>query len=141
MRTVSLWNAQNMSPWNSLFELQRHLESRNEEAVFHPLCDVEETEKGFSVSVDLPGVAKKDINIEVHENQLFITGERKSETTRKNFSERAHGKFHRVLTLPTNVDAGKIEANYADGVLTVELPKSEAAKPRQIKIGDAATAA
>ncbi len=142
MRNLSLWNDQNVNPWRGLFELQRNLERafetdrRNEEAYFHPLCDVEEDDTHFALSVDLPGVAKKDINIEVHENQLYITGERKNETNRKNFSERTYGKFHRVMTLPSNVDATKIEANYEDGVLTIALPKSDAAKPRQIKVGE-----
>jgi HSP20 family protein len=107
-----------------------------EEAVFHPACDIEETNSHFVMNVDLPGVPKKDINIEVKDNQLLISGERKAERKTKNSSERYYGKFHRVVALPSGIDADKIEAQYQDGVLTLALPKSEAAKGRQIKITD-----
>lgn len=107
-----------------------------DETVFHPACEVEETDSHYVMSVDLPGVSKKDINIEAKDNQLIISGERKSEKKERGFSERTYGKFHRILTLPNGIDAEKIEAQYQDGVLTVALPKAESARPRQIKITD-----
>ena len=96
-----------------------------ETPAFRPVVDVEETETHFMVSLDVPGVSKKDITIELRDNELLISGERKS-----------HGKFQRVLTLPTGIETDKIEAEHRDGVLTVALPKSESAKPRRIKISE-----
>jgi len=150
MRNITLWNDNfGVNPFRGLMDLQRNLdrlfddafgESKgdrwSDEMVFHPACEVEETESYYLMSVDLPGVAKKDINIEVKDNQLFISGERKSEAKKRGLSERYYGKFHRVLILPTHVDAEKIEAQYEDGVLTVALPKAESARSRQIKISE-----
>jgi len=139
MRHLSLWND---NPWRSLSDLQRIFDqgaSRTEDIYFQPSVDVEEDENKFLLSFDLPGVSKKDINIEVHENQLYVTGERKSESKTRSHSERVYGKFQRVLTLPTNVNTDRIEAKYEDGVLTLEVPKAENAKPRQIKIGESSS--
>ncbi len=148
MRNLTLWNDSSLSPWRGLMDMQRNLDRMfdqafgdnsdrwSDEAVFHPTCEVDETDSHFVMSVDLPGVSKKDINIEARENQLIISGERKSEKKERNFSERSYGKFQRILTLPSGLDADKIEAHYQDGVLTVALPKAESAKPRQIKITD-----
>jgi HSP20 family protein len=86
----------------------------------------------------MPGIAKEDIEIEVVEDQLVISGERKLDrkesSANRFFSERGYGKFHRAFTLGTSVDQEKIEAVYRDGVLRVAVPKAEAAKPKQIKI-------
>jgi HSP20 family protein len=145
---MTLWNESSLSPWRGLMDLQRNLDrvfdqtfgDRSDrwadEAVFHPVCEVDETDSHFVMSVDLPGVNKKDINIEARDNQLIISGERKSEKKERGFSERLYGKFYRVITLPNGVDTNKIEAHYQDGVLNVALPKAESAKPKQIKISD-----
>jgi len=134
MRYITLWN-DNVSPWRGLID-RMFDQTFEDTAGFHPASDVEETNTHYVMSVDLPGVAKKDINIEVKDNQLYISGERKSEKRERGFSERYYGKFHRTFTLPTEVEVDKIEAHYQDGVLTVALPKAESVKPRQIKIGD-----
>lgn len=153
MKNITLWNDNSpLSPWRGLMDLQRNLDrmfdqafrdSRSDrwadESVFHPACDVEETDSHYVMSVDIPGVSKKDINIEVKDNQLFISGERKAERKERGVSERTHGKFHRIVTLPSGIDAEKIEAQYQDGVLTVALAKAESAKPRQIKITEGKT--
>jgi len=142
MRNITLWN-EDLNPWRGLISMQRNLERifDQEEVVshFHPVCELEETDSHYLTSVDLPGVSKKDIQIEVKDRQVFISGERKSESKNKNISERSYGKFFRVISLPTDVDNENIEANYQDGVLTIALPKAESAKPRQIKIGDGKT--
>jgi HSP20 family protein len=111
-------------------------EGWSDQPVFHPACEIEETESHYLMSVDLPGISKNDINIEVKNNQLFITGERKYENKNRRASERFYGKFHRVVTLPTGLNSENIEAQYQDGVLTVALPKAESAKPKQIKISE-----
>ncbi len=148
MRNLTLWNDNlNTSPWFNLVDLQRNWEKLFEEAttpqekLFHPACDVEESETHYLMNFDLPGVAKKDIHIEVKENELSITGERKTDRKSNAFAERFQGKFHRVLTLPVDADAQKIEAHYQDGVLSIALAKVEAVKPREIKIGDTKPAA
>lgn len=101
-----------------------------------PLADVYETDDAYVVEVDLPGVKSKDINIEVVGNELAITGELK-QTERKGLlrrKQRRVGEFEFRIALPREVDADQIEANLADGVLTVRIPKHETAKPRRVEI-------
>ena len=103
-----------------------------------PSCDLKETDEHYFLSLDIPGLSKDDIHIEMKENQLLVAGERKEEKSEKqgqrHVSERYHGKFSRIFTLPTTVDSDKIEANYKDGVLQIALPKQASAKPRRIEI-------
>lgn len=102
--------------------------------------DVDEEEDSYIVSVDLPGVRKDDVNIEVQGNQLVITGERKRAREGKEGSirrmEKRYGKFQRVLTLPEGTDADRIEAHFENGVLQLAIPKSERVKPKKITIGE-----
>jgi HSP20 family protein len=97
-----------------------------------------ESADGFEVTVDLPGVKPEDVQVEVHEGQLIVSGERKSEakTEGKTFHrvERRYGAFRRVLGLPTAVNDQAITADYSDGVLKVHLPKSEKVKPTRIQV-------
>lgn len=103
-----------------------------------PAVDVKETDDAVTVYVELPGVTKDDIDVSLHENVLTVSGERHFERDEKkeNFHrvERAYGKFSRSFRLPANVNGTKVDAKFKDGVLTLELPKVEEAKPRQIKI-------
>lgn len=109
---------------------------------FAPSVDVEETETHYLVSVDVPGVKKDEIKVEVKENVLSISGERKSDwesdrdEKKRNFhlTERFYGRFERRFTLPKNADTSKVEAVHAEGVLRVSIPKSEEAKPKVISI-------
>ncbi len=107
---------------------------------FAPACDVHETEEHYLMSFDLPGISKDEINIQVVENELTISGERRKEWKEAkqgtSWSERSYGKFTRTFTLPTSVDADKIEAHFENGVLRLVLPKAAAVKPRQIRISD-----
>ncbi len=108
------------------------------EAVWSPRLDVIETKDHYVVKIDLPGMRKEDVKITLRENVLNIRGERIEEAKQESESfhvvERRFGKFSRVLTLPTNVEAHRIEAKLTDGVLVVSLPKAEDAKPREINI-------
>jgi len=101
--------------------------------------DVCETENDFVVKAALPGVKPEDVQITVHGDTLTIRGESKAEESRKgthwHLRERRFGAFQRSLSLATPVDPDKAQAHYEHGVLTLTLPKSDAAKPRQIKIG------
>ena len=108
------------------------------ESSFAPACDVEEAEDHYLLSLEMAGVKKEDVRIEVMDNQLFITGERKTESGSPPggplYRERRFGKFSRSFALPAGLDADKVEAHYQDGILRVIVPKVESAKPRQIQI-------
>jgi len=101
--------------------------------------DVCETENEFVIRAALPGVKPDDVQITVHGDTLTIRGESKAEEEKKgehwHLRERRSGAFQRSVSLATPVNSDKAQAQYEHGVLTLTLPKSEAAKPRQIKIG------
>ena len=98
--------------------------------------DIREDENQIVIKADVPGMEQKDINVNIDNGQLTISGERKSETRDENAHriERSYGRFSRSFSLPSAVDEGKISAAYKDGVLTVTLPKAESAKPKQIAV-------
>jgi HSP20 family protein len=101
--------------------------------------DVHEDDTGFTVSTALPGVDADNIKINLHDDMLHIEAEipeRKIEKqgSRTLMQERTYGKFSRAIRLPVNVNADKVEANFENGVLTLILPKSENAQPRQISV-------
>ena len=104
--------------------------------------DVSETEDEYVVRASLPGVKPEEVQITVHGDTLTIRGESKAEEEGKgehwHLRERRFGAFERSLTLPTPVNPDRAQARYEHGVLTLTLPKAEAAKPRQIKIGGSA---
>jgi HSP20 family protein len=101
--------------------------------------DVTENENEFVVKASLPGVKPEDVEITVHGDTLTIRGESKAEEEKKgehwHLRERRFGSFQRSVALATPVDSDRANAQYEHGVLTLTLPKSEAAKPRQIKVG------
>ncbi len=105
---------------------------------WHPRVDVVESDHEFTVHAELPGLNKDDIKVTLEDNVLTIEGERKHEDEQKDKQffrrERSYGKFKRAFKLGTEVQAEKIAANYKDGILILTLPKSEAAKPRQIEV-------
>ena len=99
---------------------------------FLPKVDIAETEAGFEVSLAAPGMKKEDFSIEVNDNYLTVTGERKfvNEDKRKNYHsiETQYGTFNKSFKLPKNVDAEKIEAKYDAGILNLLVPKDEKKK-------------
>ena len=103
-----------------------------------PAVDVRETDEALTLLVDLPGVTREDVDITVENRTLTLRGERKFEQNveRDNYQriERAYGQFARTFTLPTNVRTDDVKATFADGVLTLVLPKAEESKPRKIAI-------
>ncbi len=103
-----------------------------------PSVDVTEQENAFVVKAELAGVKKDDVKITVHENILTIRGEKKQEKETKETNthrvERAFGSFQRSFNLPGLIKSNEIEATFADGVLTVSIPKAEEAKPKQIEV-------
>ena len=106
---------------------------------FIPPVDIYEDEHNITLQAELPGIEEKDLDIRVDSNILTISGERKleNEENRENFHriERSFGRFTRSFTLPPTVDAEHVSAEFVNGVLKIALPKTEAAKPKQIKIG------
>ena len=110
----------------------------SEEMVWAPAIDVLEKEDRFLVKVELPGVNEEDVNVSVAGDTLTIEGDKKaeSEVNKKGYyySETSYGSFSRSLTIPSTVDASKIEANYDKGVLELTLPKAPEVKPKKIKI-------
>jgi HSP20 family protein len=103
-----------------------------------PSVDVAETQEKILVRVEVPGMKQEDIQIEFENGLLTLKGERKlaKEDTGLTYHrvERAYGNFNRTFTLPRTVDPEKISASYRDGILEIEVPKKEEAKPKQIKI-------
>jgi HSP20 family protein len=104
-----------------------------------PPVDIFETEDALVLKADLPDVNPEDIEVQVENQTLTIRGQRKFEqqADKGGFHriERSYGTFVRTFTVPTTVDTEKVQADYKNGVLTITLPKKEAAKPRQVKIG------
>ncbi|KWX05120.1 Hsp20/alpha crystallin family protein [Carbonactinospora thermoautotrophica] len=105
-------------------------------APWSPLADVEETDDAYLVQIDLPGVRRDDVTVEVIGNELTVHGEVKERERTGVVRHRArrYGQFDYRLTLPADVDADHVSAELADGVLTVRVPKTEEAKPRRIEI-------
>jgi HSP20 family protein len=103
-----------------------------------PAVDVHEQRDTITVRAELPGMKKEDIEVTVVGDTITISGERKQEEEKQEGetyrSERFLGRFQRSITLPAEVDPNKVQATYKDGVLTINLPKSEQAKRKQIDI-------
>jgi HSP20 family protein len=103
-----------------------------------PALDVYDEKNSFFVTCELPGMKREDIDISIHNGTLTLSGERKLEREEKEGetfrSERFFGKFQRSVTLPASVDPANVKATYKDGILQVELPKSEEAKQKHIEI-------
>jgi len=110
---------------------------------FAPRLDVRETNEAITVKVDLPGVDQKDVEIVAHEGVLTIRGERQQEESSEEkghtWSERAYGRFERTLTVPETADLTTANATYANGVLTITIPKTPESidKPHTIPVQSA----
>lgn len=120
--------------------LGSHENGRNQQMLegWGPAVNLYDDKDSLTIQAELPGMKKDDIQINLQDGFLSISGERKQEQKFENAetyrSERFLGRFHRTISLPSEVDAEKIKASYNDGVLTVTLPKSEKAKPKQIPV-------
>lgn len=104
-----------------------------------PAMDLTETDDSLVLRADLPGLSEDDVEIEVKDGVLTISGERKSEHEEKGEGfhrvERSFGRFSRALNLPDGVDAEKVQANFDAGVLEVRIPKPEETQPTRVEIG------
>ena len=103
-----------------------------------PAVDIQETEKEYLIKAELPEMKKEDVKVDVLDGVLTIEGERTQEKEEKgkkfHKTERSYGKFVRQFALPPEVDAAQVQAEYKDGILSVHLPKTAAAKPKAIEV-------
>ncbi len=154
MSTLSRWEPIiRGNPFKELNEMEKRLSSffgrvpvaadaEKKEAMtvaeWSPLVDISEDEKEYLIKAEIPEMKKEDIRLNVHDDVLTITGERKYEKEEKNKKyhrvERAYGSFVRSFTLPEDAEGTKVSAEYKDGVLKIRLPKSEKAKPKAIEV-------
>ncbi|CAH1767238.1 11_t:CDS:2 [Entrophospora sp. SA101] len=125
------------NPFNRIFEnfvkdlndvSQRNIANRGVRP-WAPLLDLHENDNEYIMSTELPGIKKEDINIDIRDNILYISGEtkeeKKSEEGTTHIQERRWGSFSRALSLPRNVKADDVVAKYENGVLEVKIPKAE----------------
>ncbi len=138
------------SPFRELNALQREMNRLFDESLFRPdredwvggawapQVDIFEDENQVKLTVALPGLAQKDVKVNVENNVLTISGERRleNEEKRDKYSriEQFYGTFTRSFTLPATVDSTKAEATMSNGVLTISLPRREEAKPKAIEV-------
>lgn len=139
-----------LAPWRELNELYSRMSRLFDEAfgtggvagsvAWAPAVDLAETADNIVVTCELPGMTAEDVEISLENNVLTIQGEKKEARTeedserRYHLWERTYGAFRRSFTLPRTVDADKISAEFANGVLTITLPKTAEAKGRRIPI-------
>ena len=142
MRSLMPWSGMTGLKQDMDRVLDRFFESRWEELPalgdWMPKVDVSETKDSVVVKADTPGMDVKDIQVSLQENVLTITGEKKQEKEEKDERyhrvERSYGSFTRSMRLPAGVEAGKVNAAFKNGVLTVTLPKTAAAKATPIPV-------
>jgi HSP20 family protein len=107
-------------------------------AQWTPRLNVAESEAGYEVTLDVPGMKPDEFEIEIRQGDLWITGERKleQETQGKTWHrvERHYGQFRRAVRLGDDVDADQVQAEYKDGVLRINVPKAESAKTKKIEV-------
>ncbi len=154
-----MWNLRRNLPWNRreeesgrnpLMSLQQEIDdiftnfwrrSPRMPNLFtgtEPSTDVSETDDEVEVSIELPGMDEKDIEVNISDEMLTVRGEKKAEREEKKkdyyLSERTYGSFHRAVPLPPGINTDKAEATFKKGVLTIRLPKTEEAKSRMRRI-------
>jgi HSP20 family protein len=140
--TLVKWNpARSLWNWNddlfrSFFNDDNFL-TRNRDD-YYPAVDIEETDDAYRVHMELPGMDKKDIKISYRDNVLHISGEKHEEKDEKERNyhhyERRFGRFERAFRIHSEVVEDKIDANFKNGVLVIDMPKAEIAKPKEIEV-------
>ena len=105
-----------------------------ERADWTPASDIYETETGYLIAIDLPGINREALEIDIDDNRLVVKGVRAVAESRQHRSERPRGKFLRTYSVPGSVDQANIAAEYKDGVLQIRLPKQTEQKPKKIDI-------
>lgn len=148
MRMLTRWEPRNEMTFNRnlnrVFDdfFGRSLQQRGDEGSlcgnWVPAVNIVENGNGLEISVDLPGMDPKNVEVTVEDGVLSISGERSFNKEDENDTfhrvERSYGSFERRFTVPTTIDAAKIEARFKNGVMTLSLPKREESKPKAIKV-------
>lgn len=149
VRRITDWPAGTLArPFEELERMRRQMDRlmgglsrglfREPAAGVFPLVNITEDGDSYYVRAELPGLKAEDLDISVTGDSLSISGERKlhveEEHAQFHRREREAGRFSRIISMPTQIDTGKVEAHCIDGVLTVILPKAEAARPKQIAV-------
>lgn len=139
----------NRTHWSPLAELRREMDRLFDDfwatpslgrvdSQWDPACEIDEEKDHYLITLEMAGIPKDQIKIELQGDQLVVSGERRHESKDKKsgawYSERRFGKFQRTFTMPSSVDVENLEANYQDGILRLYVPKAASARPRQIKI-------
>jgi HSP20 family protein len=142
--TLVRWN-----PWREIDILQHQLNSLFEDTRLPsvsldrglskvPAAEIQETEKAIHLKLELPGIEAKDLDVQVTENAVYVSGERKSETKTEEKgvtkTEFHYGKFQRVIPLSVRIQNTNVTADYKDGILNLTLPKIEQEKNKVVKI-------
>jgi HSP20 family protein len=127
-----------LSSGNDLFDWEPFRATAGTLGITTPHVDVSETDKSYEIVAELPGMAEKDINVELKDDVLTLSGEKKEESEKeeKDFhvSERRFGSFRRSFRLPSGVDQDKVAADFKNGVLKIAIPKIAAAQNKSRKI-------
>jgi HSP20 family protein len=124
-----------MSLYIQPYPFRRTVRRLAAESQIRPLgVNVREEDDAYVLSALVPGLKAEDLNIQVLENVVSIEGEYKSEEAEYLLSELPSGSFRRALRLPSDIEADQVQAKIADGVLTLNLPKAESARPKKIQI-------
>lgn len=123
--------------WPSLYDPLRQMGERVAEWLA-PASEAASNDTAYRISVELPGVEEKDIDLRIDDGVITLSGEKRTEREEKGetwyFSERQYGSFSRSFRLPPDADAAKLDAHLKDGVLTVTIPKTTPAKPESAKV-------
>ena len=148
MASYTIQRPSHWGPWAGLLsELRREVDPawRTRRAGFqdargvYPPVNLQETDEGYVLTAEIPGVAPEDVDVSIEGSTITLSGERKIEYavgdgTAVHRRERQPGSFRRAFELPTEIDLDAAKATHKNGVLTLQLPKSPASKPRQITI-------
>lgn len=124
-------------PWENNRDIARPVSGPR---LLKPCLDVKAAEREYTISVELPGVEEKDISIEMENDALIISGEKRSEVTSEDEAkgyyrmERSYGSFRRILAVPDDAEVDKIAATFKDGVLNVTIPRKEVKEKKRIAI-------
>jgi HSP20 family protein len=154
--TITIMTLNKLSRWNPMRELEAmqhrfenllghaplQLRENGEESLtaseWSPPVDIAEDDKEYVIKAELPDIHREDVKVTVENGLLSISGERKFEKEEKNKKyhrvERAYGYFARSFSLPDAVDADQVKADFKDGMLTIHVPKSDRARPKQIEV-------
>lgn len=141
--SVAVWNPFKeledfFGRYNPMLPSAHNANNGSELSAWAPRVDIRENKTSYVIKAELPEINKEDITVDVENGHLCISGERKSETESNDEKvhriERHYGQFERIFKLPDNVKENAINATFKDGVLTLQLPKAKADKPKSVSV-------